>query len=191
MIVWNPGSVDDVQHRGLRRLRINEEEDGARQVHPGIRHQLRFIQQRTNVAIVHCIGERTIVVVIGQLFRSAAEVAQVVAVFIFTAWPGLPLPDRGIAFAVIAALLTFNPANLTQINQRLTPFGNITPAFMAAGLLSKVGKHGCQRFTADGIAVASVGIGSAHGREFTNSFQKIRVGIFCGAHREQIFPILF
>ena len=191
MIVWYPGSVDDVQHRGLRRLRVNEEEHRARQVHPGIRHPLRFIQQWTNVAIVHGIGERAVVVVIGELFCTAAKIAQVVAVFIFTAGPGLPLPDIRVTLPVVAAFLTFNPAHFTEINQRLAPLGNIAPAFVAAGFLSKVSKHGCQRFTAYGIAIASVGIGPANRREFTNSFQKVRVGIFCRTHREQILPILF
>lgn len=58
----------------------------------GIGHQLRFVEQRADIA-VHCFREWTVVVVVGQLLSAAAKVAQEVAIFVFTARPCLTLPD--------------------------------------------------------------------------------------------------
>ena len=188
MIVRLPCTVDNLQHAWFRRLWIGEEEDRTRQVQPGIRHQLRFVEQRTYVT-VHRFRERAVVVVVGQLLRTATEVAQEVAVFIFTARPGLTLPDVRVTFAVIAALLAFAPAHLTHVNQGLTPFGFRTPAFVTARFLSKVRKHGCQLFTADSVTVATVIVGLTQRREFTNRFQEVAVGVRLRAQREEIFPV--
>ena len=188
VIVRLPCTVDHLQHAWFWRLRIGEEEDRTRQVQPGVRHQLRFVEQRTHVA-VHRFREWTVVVIVGQLFRTTTEVAQEIAVFIFTARPGLPLPDVRVTFAVITALLPFAPAHFTYVDQRLTPFGFRTPAFVAAGLLGKVGKHGGQLFAADGVAVTTVIVGLTQRREFTHGFQEVAVGIGLRAQREEIFPV--
>ena len=188
MVVRLPCTVDHLQHAWFWRLRIGEEEDRTRQVQPGVRHQLRFVEQRTHVA-VHRFREWTVVVVVGQLFRPTTEVAQEIAVFIFTARPGLPLPDVRVTFAVITALLPFAPAHFTYVDQRLTPFGFRTPAFVAASFLGKVGKHGGQLFAADGVAVTTVIVGLTQRREFTHGFQEVAVGIGLRAQREEIFPV--
>ena len=188
MIVWLPGAIDNLQHAWFWRLRIGEEEDRTRQVQPGIRHQLRFVEQGADGA-KHRFRERTVVVVVRQLLRAAAKVAYEVAVFVLTAWPGLSLPDVRVTFAVIAAFLAFGPAHFTNVNQGLTPFGFRTPAFMTAGFLRKVGKHGRQLFAANGVAVATIVIGLTQCREFTNSLQEVTVGVRLSAQREEIFPV--
>ena len=188
MVVRLPCTVDHLQHAWFWRLWIGEEEDSTGQVQPGVRHQLRFVEQCTHVA-VHRFREWTVVVVVRQLFRTASEIAQEIAVFIFTARPGLSLPDVRVTFAVIAALLPFAPAHFTHVDQRLTPFGFRTPAFVAAGFLGKVGKHGRQLFAADSVAVTTVVVGLTQRREFTHGFQEVAVGISLCTQREEIFPV--
>ena len=188
MVVRLPGAVDNLKHAWFWRLWIGEEEDGARQVQPGIGHQLRFVEQRADIA-VHCFREWTVVVVVGQLLSAAAKVAQEVAIFVFTARPGLTLPDVRVTLPVIAALLAFAPAHLAHIDQRLTPFRLRTPAFVAAGFLCEVSKHGCQLFTADSFAVAAIVVGITQRREFTHGFQEVTVAVILRAQREQVFPV--
>ena len=188
VIVRLPGAVDNLQHARFWRLRVGEEEDRGSKVQPGVRHQLRFVQQYADVA-VHRFRERAVVVVKGELFRTATKVANEIAIFVFTARPGLTLPDIRVTFAVIAALLTFAPAHLTHVNQRLTPLGFRTPGLVAAGFLREVREHGRQRLTADGIAVTTIGIGLAQCREFTDRFQEVAVGIFRRTQWEEIFPV--
>ncbi len=188
MVVRLPGPVDNLQHAWFWRLWISEEEDRTRQVQPGVCHQLWFVEQRADIA-VHRFRERTIVIVVRQLFRTATEVAQEIAVFVFTARPGLTLPDVRVTFAVIAALLAFTPAHFTHVHQRLTPFCFRTPAFVPPRFLRKVSKHGCQLFTANGIAVAAVFIGVAQCREFAHRFQEVAVAVILRAQWEQVFPV--
>ncbi len=188
MIVRLPGAVNNLQHAWFWRLRVGKEEDRTGQVQPGVGHQLRFIEQCADIA-VHRFGEWTVVVVVGQLLSTATKVAQEVAIFVFTAWPGLTLPDIRVTFPVIAALLAFAPAHLTHIDQRLTPFGFRTPAFVTTGFLCEVGKHGCQLFTANGFAVATIIVGITQRREFTYGFQEVAVAVILRAQREQIFPV--
>ncbi|CCK14320.1 hypothetical protein BN136_330 [Cronobacter universalis NCTC 9529] len=178
-----------MQHARFGRLRINKEKDRAGEIQPGIGDHFRFIEQRADVAI-HRVREWPVVVVIGELFGAAPEVTDIIAIFIFTAGPGLPLPGVRVTFAVIAALLSFGPAHFAQIDQRLPPLRLLAPALVTAGLLREVREHSRERFPADGVSVASVTIAAAHRREFADGFQKVGVGIFRRAQRKEKLPVL-
>ena len=80
-VVWFPGAVNDVEHAGFRRLRVGIEPRGRGEVKPGGGHQVRVLQQFIDVA-EHCVGERTVVEVVRELFCPAA-----IVLLTWATWP--------------------------------------------------------------------------------------------------------
>ena len=72
-MVGYPGTIDDVQHAWLGRLGRDIEPGGGGQVEPGVRHEVRMIQEQSPV-IKHRLTELTIVEVVTQLLGSSTIV---------------------------------------------------------------------------------------------------------------------
>ena len=73
LFVGLPGPVNDVQHAGLGRLGGGVEPGGGGQVQPGVRHEVRVVQQQPAV-LEHGLAELAVVEVVAQLFGAAAEI---------------------------------------------------------------------------------------------------------------------
>ena len=179
-----PGAVDHVQHGGLGRLRIDEEEHGAGQVEPGVRHFLRVVQQGAH-STEHGLGEGAVVVVVRQLLGATTEVTLELAVVELAARPLLTLPHIRPALGVVAAAHLLGPAHLPYPHQTLAPLGLGAPALVATGLLGEVGEHGGQRLAADGLGVAPVAVVAAEGRELGHRLQETAIGVLRRPQRKQ------
>ena len=73
LFVGLPGPVNDVQHAGLGRLGGGVEPGGGGQVQPGVRHEVRVVQEQPSV-LKHGLAELAVVEVVTQLLRSSAVI---------------------------------------------------------------------------------------------------------------------
>ena len=82
LFIGLPAPVNDVEHAGLGRLGRGVEPGGGGQVEPGVRYEVRVVQEKTAV-LEHGLAELAVVEVVAELLGSAAEI-----------FPPLPGPER-------------------------------------------------------------------------------------------------
>ena len=72
-LVGLPGSIDNVQHAGFRRLGRGVEPGGGGQVEPGVRHKVRVVQKQPSV-LKHGLAELAVVEVVAELLGSSSKI---------------------------------------------------------------------------------------------------------------------
>ena len=97
-----PGAVNDVEHAGLGRLRVGVEPGGGGEVEPGVRHEVRVVEQQPALA-EHGLAELPVVEVVAQLLGAAPVVLPPLARPVRAARPLLGQAVRLDAVVVILA----------------------------------------------------------------------------------------
>ena len=97
-----PGAVNHVQHAGFGRLGRGQEPGGGGEVEPGVRHEVRVVEQQPALA-EHGLAELPVVEVVAQLLGAAPVVLPPLARPVRAARPLLGQAVRLDAVVVILA----------------------------------------------------------------------------------------
>ena len=130
LFIGLPAPVNDVEHAGLGGLGSGVEPGGGGQVEPGVRYEVRVVQQQAAV-LKHGLAELAVVEVVAQLLGSAA------VIFLPAARPVPPAgPLVGQAVRLLAVVVVVTPraavrtAQLSQVGQALPPLLNLLVALV-------------------------------------------------------------
>ena len=73
LFIGHPRPVNYVEHAGLGGLRGGVEPGGGGEVQPGVRHEVRVVEQQAAV-LEHGLAELAVVEVVAELLGSSAEI---------------------------------------------------------------------------------------------------------------------
>ena len=128
LFVGLPGPVNDVQHAGLGRLGGGVEPGGGGEVQPGVRHEVRVVQEKTTLT-KHGLAELAVVEVVAELFGSPPVILLPLSAPVPATAPLVGQTVRLLAVVVVITARTcVSAAQLPQVSQALPPLLNLLVA---------------------------------------------------------------
>ena len=130
LFIGHPRPVNDVKHAGLGGLRGGVEPGGGGEVQPGVRHEVRVVEEKTTFA-EHGLAELAVVKVVAELFGPPAVIFLPLTSPVPAAAPLVGQAVRLLAVVVVvAAWAAVGAAQLSQVSQTLPPLLNLLVALV-------------------------------------------------------------